>query len=127
MPHAAREGRRWIVSGELKGRRVYLSGPMTGIAEFNYPAFMAAEAELCRLGYDVVNPAKVKPDGEPTWENYMRADLRDMLTCDAIALMPGWENSKGARMELFVACGVEMKVVFVADLVAGAAERRVTE
>ena len=115
------------MSDELKGRRVYLSGPMTGIAEFNYPAFMAAEAELRRIGYDVVNPANVKPDGVPSWVNYLRADLRAMLTCDAIALMPGWENSKGARMELFVASGVEMKVLFVADLVAGAAKRRVTE
>lgn len=37
--------------------RVYLAGPMTGIADYNFPAFNAAAARLRAEGFDVVNPA----------------------------------------------------------------------
>ena len=46
-----------------------------------------------------------------TWELCLRADLREMCTCDAIALMPGWESSKGANLELHVAHRLGMEVI----------------
>ena len=85
---------------------------MTGMKANNIPAFNEAARALRGLGFDVVNPAEVQPDGEPTWENYMRADLKELLGCDAIALMTGWENSKGAHLELHLAHRVGMTVVF---------------
>ncbi|HFH2590437.1 DUF4406 domain-containing protein [Pseudomonas aeruginosa] len=41
-------------------RRVYLSGPMTGIPEFNYPAFNAEEKRISTggIGMDVLQIAK---------------------------------------------------------------------
>ena len=83
--------------------RIYLAGPMSGLPAFNYPAFNAMAARLREAGYEVENPAE-NPDPEPaTWENYLRTALRQMLTCDCVALLEGWESSKGARLEIDVA------------------------
>lgn len=67
--------------------RVYLSGPMAGLPEHNFPAFHAHAAQLRAAGYDVVNPAEIDNHGK-TWEGCLRTDLREMCTCDAIATTP---------------------------------------
>ncbi|MEY4376246.1 MAG: hypothetical protein RJB26_796 [Pseudomonadota bacterium] len=90
-------------------KRVYLSGPMTGIAENNFPAFHEWAARLRADGFDVVSPAEL-PEGD-TWEACLRKDMRELPTCDAIALMPGWERSKGAHLELHVAHRLGMEVM----------------
>lgn len=81
----------------------YLSGPMTGLPDYNIPAFRATAASLRAEGVDVLDPSErgVIPSWE--WEDYLRADLADLLSCNAIALLPGWEASRGARLELHVA------------------------
>ena len=89
--------------------RVYLSGPMTGIPDNNFPAFHAWAARLRAQGFDVVSPAEL-PEAE-TWEMCLRKDMRELPTCDAIALMPGWERSKGAHLELHVAHRLGMEVM----------------
>lgn len=78
---------------------VYVAGPMTDIAEFNYPAFNAAAARLRAMGYHVENPAEnpVPPCG--TWQGYMRMAITQLAKCDTIALLPGWEKSRGAKIE----------------------------
>lgn len=101
-------------------KRVYLSGPMTGMRDNNFPAFNAVASEMRRRGFEVVNPAEIKPEGVMTWENCMRADLQALLTCDAIALLGGWENSKGAHLELHLAHRVGMTVVFAEALLSNA-------
>jgi len=90
-------------------KRVYLSGPMTGIADNNFPAFHEWAARLRADGFDVVSPAEL-PEGD-TWEQCLRHDMRELPTCDAIALMPGWERSKGAHLELHVAHRLGMEVM----------------
>lgn len=89
--------------------RVYLSGPMSGIPENNFPAFNMWADHLRAQGYHVVSPAEIQEG--PTWELCLRADLRELCTCEAIALMPGWESSKGANLELHVAHRLGMKVI----------------
>lgn len=84
--------------------RVYISGPMTGLPEFNYPAFHAAEAEWAAAGWEVLNPAR-NADGDTThpWAFYIRLDIPLVLSADAIAMLPGWENSRGANLERTIA------------------------
>lgn len=88
---------------------VYLSGPMSGIPDNNFPAFHYWAAELRRQGHTVVSPAEI-PELQ-TWEECLRADLRELCGCNTIALMPGWENSKGANLELHVAHRLGIKVI----------------
>ena len=60
-------------------KRIYLSGAMTGVPELNFPAFHAAAKALRERGLVVVNPAEIKPEGDPSWSACMRADLKVML------------------------------------------------
>jgi hypothetical protein len=89
--------------------RVYLSGPMTGIADNNFPAFHEWAAKLRGQGFDVVSPAEIQEAGD--WEACLRADLRELCTCEGLALMPGWENSRGAHLELHVAHRLGLRVL----------------
>ena len=93
--------------------KVYLSGPMTGLPELNFPAFCAEADRLRGLGYDVVNPAEINPDAAMPWDQCMRADIKALCDCDMIALLPGWETSKGAHLELHIAhrIGIAVKMV----------------
>ena len=97
-------------------KRIYISGPMSNMPDLNFPAFNSEAARLRSLGYDVVNPAEINPDTSMSWKECLRRDLQEMLTCDAIALLPGWENSQGAHLELHVAHRVGIKVVMAVDL-----------
>ena len=83
--------------------KLYIAGPMTGLPEYNFPAFHAAAANLRGKGHDVVNPAELPAPEEPTWGNYLRGALRAMLTCEAVVFLPGWMQSNGARLERIVA------------------------
>lgn len=96
--------------------RVYLSGPMTGIADLNFPAFNAEAARLRASGFEVVNPAEINPDSEMSWEACMRADIRALCDCDILALMPGWHGSRGAHLETHVAHRLGLRIVDAKDL-----------
>lgn len=93
---------------------VYIAGPMTGIKDFNYPAFDAAEAELRSRGITTLNPvgSEAKNDtGKPqTWDWYMRHAIRAVTFADAVCLLPGWETSKGVAVELTIARALELDV-----------------
>lgn len=80
--------------------KLYIAGPMTGIENFNYPAFHRAETELVAAGYEVLNPAMTPV--QSSWLGYMRAALRQVAACDGIATLHGWEHSKGAKLEVDV-------------------------
>lgn len=90
--------------------RIYLAGPMTGIEDFNYPAFHAEAERLRELGYHVENPADHGMIDGYEWADYLRLDLQKLITCEAIALLPGWDKSKGARLEYHVATELGMQV-----------------
>lgn len=96
--------------------RLYLAGPMSGLPDFNYPAFMAESDRLHRLGYHVENPA-TNPE-QPDWKGYMRQALTQMLTCDGVALLPDWQKSRGANLEVRVARALAMPVFMAAELEA---------
>jgi len=89
--------------------KMYLSGPMTGLPDFNYPAFAAAATSLRDRGIDVVSPHEaLGGHGDRTREEYMREDLKQMLECHAVCLLDGYELSPGALLEIEVArqCGM---------------------
>lgn len=93
------------------GQRIYLSGPMTGLPECNFPAFLRAADRLRRRGLEVFNPADYGADPDQTWEDCLRRDIPDMLACEAVAVLPGWEESRGASLEVSIASILGIPVV----------------
>lgn len=103
---------------ELK-RKIYLSGPMTGIEPREYRRrFREAEAILRRHGYGCINPCRVWPCRFPWLYRLMNALLGRRLTyavilaydlillmtrADGIVMLPGWRASRGAQIENYVA------------------------
>lgn len=102
--------------------KLYIAGPMTGYELFNYPAFRAAETELRAAGYDALNPVDAEQHnitGKPqTWDWYMRHALRMVVDADGVALLDGWEHSRGAQLEHHVACALRMPVKPIAGWLA---------
>lgn len=88
---------------------IYIAGPMTGYSDHNFPAFDKAQKLLEAEGHRVLSPAQldravgVHEDTVELPPDFLReAVLRDIATiffCQAIYLLKGWENSKGARAE----------------------------
>lgn len=98
--------------------RLYVSGPITGYPEHNKPMFDAVADKLRGAGHEVLNPHDVctiigehdclgpcnPSEALLPWEDYLRADLSAMLQqADGLAMLPGWENSRGALLERHLA------------------------
>ena len=96
--------------------RVYIAGPMTGLPEYNYPAFHRAAAKLRAAGWHVESPAEPGQVDGWTWADYMRRGLQQMLTCDTIALLPHWHGSRGARIEVRLATDVLGMTTIILDV-----------
>ena len=103
-------------------RRVYVAGPMTGIVEHNFPAFNEAARRLRELGLEVINPAELNVGLEADWAACMKGDIPHLLTCDTVALLPGWERSRGAQVESRLARDLGLKTLDLEDLVASIQE-----
>ena len=99
-------------------KRVYIAGPMTlggtdesGL-EDRLRKFHQVEEYLRARGYEVENPANT-PDTDPprTWREWMVSGINQLMTCDAIYMLPGWSASKGARLEYEIARSFGMELM----------------
>ena len=97
--------------------RIYISGPMSGLPDLNFPAFHAAAAALRARGFDVVNPAELNVDNQGDWASCMKADIKALCDCTALALLPGWEDSRGAHLEVHLAHRLGMKVRSIEEFI----------
>lgn len=105
--------------------KVYIAGPMTGYKDWNFPAFFEVEKQLELLGHEVINPAHndgatvqaaLESAGSPEapnnpWRWYMRRDLPHVLEVDALCVLPGWQKSKGASLEVTVAKAIGLPIM----------------
>ena len=101
---------------------VYLAGPMTGIENHNAPAFVAGCQGLRAAGWTVLSPEELSRDllargelagfGSPVgspehaacYARCMEIDVAAVLRAvDGVAVLPGWQQSKGARFEVLMA------------------------
>jgi len=102
----------------------YLAGKMSGIPQFNFPLFDKVTTTLRERGWKVVSPAELdEPEvreqalaseyGDPqnerdqlhdmTWGDFLSRDVKIVADeVGGVILLPGWEGSRGARLEAFV-------------------------
>lgn len=111
--------------------KIYVAGPMRGIKYFNFPSFDMAKRKLTIEGWEVVSPAdldrEVGFDVKSLPEDYDWRDLgsigfdlskavdRDVdaiKKCQAIYMLDGWENSKGATAEKALAEWLGLEVLY---------------
>ena len=100
---------------------IYLSGPMTGIEDFNRPAFEAAAAKLRASGWTVIVPG----DGEEydaaeraalalsrkKLQFYLSRDIDYIQeVADVLVVLPGWEESEGSKLEVLVAQSIGVPI-----------------
>lgn len=78
-------------------KSIYLAGPMTGLEDWGRDAFHKAARTYESAGFLVLNPAAL-PVGLPD-ERYMPICMAMIDAADAIMLLPGWEESEGAKLE----------------------------
>ncbi|WP_201799299.1 dATP/dGTP diphosphohydrolase domain-containing protein [Subtercola vilae] len=109
--------------------KLYIAGKMTGLPEFNFPAFFAAEEALKSRGIESVNPARhdqdngldvTGMDGTESPEGFdLKAallwDLAQVADADGVYLLDGWETSKGAAAELALARALGKEIIFQTD------------
>jgi hypothetical protein len=107
-----------------KDKVYYLAGPMSGIPQFNYPAFHRIADKLRQMGFTIKSPAELDTpeqqeeamkshDGDAsvlvrdtgiTWGDTLAKDVKLVAdVVDGIIAMPTWYKSRGARLEVFVA------------------------
>jgi hypothetical protein len=83
---------------DLTNKTVYLSGGITGVPDYR-DAFAIAKEHALHAGASVViNPAEL-PSGWD-WEHYMAACLGVLRCADCVVMLPGWQASKGACIEI---------------------------
>ena len=118
---------------------LYLAGPMTGIKDLNYPAFLKAEERLVAAGFEVASPHRIDqlnpvPCGHAedrdgvryithvagcddcvsrTWQWYMKKAVKMLVDCDDMALLPGWQRSRGATVERNLGVSIGMNPMYV--------------
>lgn len=98
---------------------LYISGPMAGWPEHNYPAFEVATRNLRDAGYRILSPHELGPVGDWSWQDYLRRDLALMLSAGpsltGIATLPdgpefGYPPSRGRALEIHVASELGLRV-----------------
>lgn len=92
--------------------KIYLSGPMRGIPGDNYPSFHKYASKLRGQGHHVYNPAEEEPG--LTRRQYFYKDTAWICQeADAIAMMPAWELSLGAKAEWALALALNLKFIYL--------------
>ena len=92
--------------------RTYIAGPMSGLPQYNKPAFLEAQLHLELAGREVRNPVhNGLPESAP-WGEHMRADLRMLLDCECVHMLDGWQHSRGAQLEHAVAVSLGMRIEY---------------
>ena len=102
--------------------RIYLSGKITGLEEKIYKSvFQKAEDFYKACGFEVVNPVTIgeevlKLNASAEYEDFMIRDLEALSTCTHIAMLEGWETSKGAMREKKEAEKLGLEIMFLKNV-----------
>ncbi len=95
-------------------KRVFISGGITGVSDY-MERFRAAEEQLKRKGYKVINPTVVSKyllDADADWNDFMVVTQAFLDICDSIYMLCGWEQSAGAALEHKRALETKKEIIY---------------
>lgn len=93
--------------------KIYISGKISGTDLTKTRKRFAAAAKVTkRLGYEPVNPFENGLSEHDRWDAHMLKDIADLLQCHAIYMLQGWQESKGARIEYYIATEIGMHIMY---------------
>jgi hypothetical protein len=96
----------------VMNRTAYVAGKITGLPIGEViQKFNLISNELTDKGYNVVKPSVVTDSSKP-WDDAVRNDIKHMLECDEVHLLPDWQDSRGAQLERDIAVRLGMQVVY---------------
>ena len=102
--------------------QIYLCGPVSGRPkEEAFKHFERIENKIIKstqgtdLKFFIHNPMKFVPADINSWTEEMKICVAALTVCDGIALLKGWQKSKGANIELKLAQELQIPVVYVED------------
>lgn len=95
-------------------RTAYVAGKMSGLPTDNVKEkFNFVANQLVQKGYHVINPLKMAdPEMQKSWDEVVRSEIKKMLECDEVHLLPDWQESRGAMLERDIALRLGMEVVY---------------
>jgi hypothetical protein len=92
-------------------KTIYIAGKVTGLQpELTALKFKTAQHQLESTGFDVVNPIELINNPNEDWEVAMNKCIEALKLCDAIVLLPCWQDSKGACIEQKLAEDLEIPI-----------------
>lgn len=101
--------------------RIYICAPMSGLPGLNYQAIAAATARVRAAGYVAVSPAEINAGQNPDqsgmtplrkraiWLHAMRRCIPELITCDWLVALPGFDDSEGCGIEVALAMGLGIR------------------
>jgi hypothetical protein len=104
---------------------VYVAGPMRNYPRYNFDAFDECKGRLEAAGYEVISPADLDralgfdPDGPLDGFDFsaaMERDLQAVMAADCVCLLPGWQKSSGAKVEVTLARFLKKQFLDARDL-----------
>ena len=92
--------------------KVYISGAITNNPNAK-AQFDKAKETLLELnkGYEPISPMDLPHNHDKSWKSFMKEDIIELMKCDAIYMMQGWHESKGAVIEKELACALDFKII----------------
>ena len=108
-------------------KRFYIAGPIKGNPDYA-EKFAAAEKFLAdKYDCETVNPVKIAENFvarlRETWpvkthiedmpyNVLFRQDIVALMNCDAVFMLDGWENSRGACAEHAIAVALDLEIFY---------------
>ena len=93
--------------------KIYIAGPITGREEAARKQFADTAMQIREAfpDIDIVNPFELDHNHDKQWESYMNVCLQELITCNTLYLLPGWNESPGSVIELMIAKRMEMDII----------------
>ena len=100
-------------SQKVENMKIYLSGKISGTdLSTTRRRFSEVAEKLQSLGHKVVNPLCNGLSEHDPWEEHIAKDIINLIDCEGIYMLQGWEDSQGARIEHAIAKEIGLKVMY---------------